>query len=338
MDRAGPQSASIPSSLAREFQLLLGGSTGEGGLLALSRCETPSASEMGMVRIFLLRLLPFQLLQWMCRKRAPKAVDRGGSFLKNVALLGGPERVSAILRMAKLDPNLSGNITQAELAAFEGQAGAFVQQVVSNCQTMSVVGTLVMGLTHNNSIGRPAPWSASKDLIEAYGEDAADGLMWMTYLSNVSAELLAITLLLMCISTRSMLVSILPTLPAKLRFIHNANPQGVIHMVLTSTILCLWMVVIFGGLLQSPRWGWLALGATVAFPTAYSAFMAPHYFDALCELHREVKLTVRLHETQKQRGKFAASGTQLHLEKFLQQQPAGDPALQAAQDLAAQDM
>lgn len=72
-----------------------------------------------------------------------------------LAKLGGAERVAAMLRLVKLDTDCSGTINESEREQFEKLAGAFFDQIILNCQTYAVVGTLVLGITHLQTIGRP---------------------------------------------------------------------------------------------------------------------------------------------------------------------------------------
>jgi len=207
---------------------------------------------------------------------------------------------------------------------------------------MSVVGTLVVGLTHQSTIGRPAVWQPSADFVDSFGQRAADicmcvtpfrmlarcrrsrgflpsahtrpgrsqalpvqpncGCRWLGYTANLYTELAAITLLLFCITIRQLLVAILPNLQSKLKFIRKANPSGLIATMLTAVIIGLWATIALGGVLSSPRWGFVAVGGAIIVPPFYSWFVSDFYYEALLDLHEEARKVVQLHDNQKKFG------------------------------------
>jgi len=193
------------------------------------RAQPTSKSANLTLQVFV-RWVPFQLMYSLLRGRVD--VGQHHSFFGCIAALGGPARVSTLLKLVKCDPNMGGHwLDKAELEQYKRQGIEFVGQVVANCQTMSVVGTLVVGLTHQSTIGRPAVWQPSADFVDSFGQRAADICMWLGYTANLYTELAAITLLLFCITIRQLLVAILPNLQSKLKFIRKANPSGLIATV-----------------------------------------------------------------------------------------------------------
>ena len=108
-------------------------------------------------------------------------------FYGALVRLGGVERVYVLLTIARFDPDNSGNIDEKERQT-KGQE--MVQDAASTCSSMSVVSSLMIGLSHLQAIGRPDVWEASPDFLEYYGEEAAEQLLGAVHAVNALTEAL----------------------------------------------------------------------------------------------------------------------------------------------------
>jgi len=70
-----------------------------GGLRALANCDPPEANEHGMIYLLFVRLIPFHCISKLTSRRFKAESD--GSFLRCLTSLGGPERVSTLMKLVK---------------------------------------------------------------------------------------------------------------------------------------------------------------------------------------------------------------------------------------------
>jgi len=59
--------------------------------------------------------------------------------------------------------------------------------------------------------------------------------------------------------------------------------------MLTAVIIGLWATIALGGVLSSPRWGFVAVGGAIIVPPFYSWFVSDFYYEALLDLHEEAR-------------------------------------------------
>ena len=86
-----------------------------------------------------------------------------------------------------------GLIDAEERAAFVRASEKLVNDFIGSLPSLTIVSSLILGATHMHSVGRPVPWKADPTEFQAeHGEAAATTLLWVTYLTNVTAEAIAI--------------------------------------------------------------------------------------------------------------------------------------------------
>ena len=210
-------------------------------------------------------------------------------FHQVLGQLGGLERVNTLVCLMKLDPDGSGSLTPAEYEKYISATEKLVRRVISYCQTMAIVGTLVIALTHNTSVGRPVAWQVSNETAEIFGAEAGEIILWFAYGFNAITEILALCLLLMCINGRNMLSNLLPSTIDKVEYLGKFNLVGNISFVIQLTIVGLSCVIIFGALVTSPTWGVLGAAATPLVFIFYSSFTGPQRLFAMQALHDEAQ-------------------------------------------------
>lgn len=113
-------------------------------------------------------------------------------FLKAMANMGGPERIDILLLVASLDEDGNGVVSEDELAWFTAKSKEQLGQFMTLLPSMAVVSTLVLGLTHAQSIGRPKPWTVAAASEEALGELPSFTLLVVSYSLNLLCELIAV--------------------------------------------------------------------------------------------------------------------------------------------------
>mmetsp|Transcript_25289 Transcript_25289/g.69666 ORF Transcript_25289/g.69666 Transcript_25289/m.69666 type:complete len:114 (-) Transcript_25289:1180-1521(-) len=91
------------------------------------RAQPTSKSANLTLQVFV-RWVPFQLMYSLLRGRVD--VGQHHSFFGCIAALGGPARVSTLLKLVKCDPNMGGHwLDKAELEQYKRQGIEFVGQV-----------------------------------------------------------------------------------------------------------------------------------------------------------------------------------------------------------------
>ena len=200
-------------------------------------------------------------------------------FFRSLVRLGGVEKINILLTVSGFDCE---GATRAE---FERQGEQVVASATAGCQNISVVATLFIGLSHLNSIGRPSPWGPSATSLTALGTGWCDGLMYAAMAFNVVIELGALSLLLYCNLSRVLLVYVLPTLGSRLIFITDSNLPGNLAVAISWLGASVSMLVAVGGLLHSPKWGLIALGAGPACILFIMFFLSKYYFQGTLILH-----------------------------------------------------
>ena len=130
---------------------------------------------------------------------------RGPGFWREYARLGAESRIQMLLTIARFDADCSGDISAQELADYHKFGEALVASSVAAFQNFGVIFTLLIGATHQTTISRPSPYSASALSVELFGADAAEGILVAAYALNVLIEV-------MC--ARALTVPALPTASA----------------------------------------------------------------------------------------------------------------------------
>ena len=137
---------------------------------------------------------------WFCR---------GKGFWRTYARLGGEDRISTLLTIARFDDDHSGTISAEELASYQKFGEGLVNSTIGTFQTFSIVFTLLIGATHQTNISRPNSWGASDEFVADFGETAGDAMLVTAYALNALVEVLCIVTLLACIFLRFLLSNVL---------------------------------------------------------------------------------------------------------------------------------
>ena len=204
------------------------------------------------------------------------------SFLR----LGGVERIYVLLTLARFDSNNTGEIDEQQRQL---KGGALVADAAITCSSMSVVSSLIIGLTHLQAIGRPVAWMASEDFLAEYGEDAAERLLYVAQAFNAMTEALAIAMLMLCVPFRVLLTSVLPSLDAKIMVLCESNLSNMM-MSIFNVIAALFCAVLgLGGILQHPQTGFFACGCALLVMVIMHFAVTPYFFHAALQLHIEAK-------------------------------------------------
>lgn len=81
-------------------------------------------------------------------------------------------------------------VDDAELERFRVMAEKRVVNFVNLMPPLAVVGCLLIGATHQNTIGRPKPWHVSEHTLSVWDATLAEALLWFVYFLNVLVEVL----------------------------------------------------------------------------------------------------------------------------------------------------
>ena len=81
----------------------------------------------------------------------------GKGFWRAFSRLGGESRINLLLTVAKFDRDGNNIISDAEVVAYEKTTAELIASVSSALGSLAVIFTLLIGGTHQNTIGRPIP-------------------------------------------------------------------------------------------------------------------------------------------------------------------------------------
>ena len=82
-------------------------------------------------------------------------------MISQVNALGGPGEVRFLLNVASLDATGDGLVGQAEWEVWTSEGEQYLQGVRTLCDNAAVVCSLMLGLTHLVTIGRPITFEPS---------------------------------------------------------------------------------------------------------------------------------------------------------------------------------
>eukprot|EP00325_Prymnesiales_sp_UTEX-LB-985_P014610 CAMPEP_0174759662 /NCGR_PEP_ID=MMETSP1094-20130205/108383_1 /TAXON_ID=156173 /ORGANISM="Chrysochromulina brevifilum, Strain UTEX LB 985" /LENGTH=457 /DNA_ID=CAMNT_0015965599 /DNA_START=208 /DNA_END=1584 /DNA_ORIENTATION=+ len=243
-----------------------------------------------------------------------------GLLTKAVVKHGGPEQLRFLLCLAQFDQNGDGNIDDAEWANYERLSDALIADSVAMCGNTALVSSMLLGLTHLITIGRPIPY----DLSDASATIFGDWLLWAAYGLNTGAESAAFFTLFIAVITRNNLTNVLPTrelkidllrtllptppllrptavvalaavtnvLPTrelKIDLLRTTNALGFMGVSLISTLWFFLLAGILGTLVASPSIGFLGCGLFCVTLVCCCAFIAPIRYIGVMLLHEETK-------------------------------------------------
>ena len=105
---------------------------------------------------------------------------------------------------------------------------------------------------------RPKPFAPDKSSVDAFGEDATTVVVWCAYGLNVLAQSLALGIIITSIFMRQLLCNTLPSMISKLVFLLDTNILCNLAMACTWLLTCLVYLVVLGGFLSAPTYGFLS--------------------------------------------------------------------------------
>mmetsp|Transcript_19702 Transcript_19702/g.40161 ORF Transcript_19702/g.40161 Transcript_19702/m.40161 type:complete len:423 (-) Transcript_19702:14-1282(-) len=208
-----------------------------------------------------------------------------GLLTKAVVKHGGPEQLRFLLCLAQFDQNGDGNIDDAEWANYERLSDALIADSVAMCGNTALVSSMLLGLTHLITIGRPIPY----DLSDASATIFGDWLLWAAYGLNTGAESAAFFTLFIAVITRNNLTNVLPTRELKIDLLRTTNALGFMGVSLISTLWFFLLAGILGTLVASPSIGFLGCGLFCVTLVCCCAFIAPIRYIGVMLLHEETK-------------------------------------------------
>jgi len=176
-------------------------------------------------------------------------------FYVELARLGGPSGVLTLLTIARIDADGTGDIDEAELNEFDSVARKLILDTCDALQTSAVTSSLLFGACFQAVIGRPTPLVASDPTVERFGEDMADMLHWVAYSTMSLISVLCLIVVMYAFGSRMELQNVLPSTQARLFYLCEVNPMNAVTAMSTISMLLFVVVIIFGGLLASPRQG-----------------------------------------------------------------------------------
>ena len=97
--------------------------------------------------------------------RLPVADD----FIRCIVNCGGPEQMRFMLALAQFDRDGNGSIDDDELVEYEKLADSIINDAVTMCANLALVSSLLIGLTHLITVGRPTPFILSDESSEVFG-------------------------------------------------------------------------------------------------------------------------------------------------------------------------
>ena len=122
-----------------------------------------------------------------------------GPLTQAVVKHGGAEQLRFLLCLAQFDKNGDGDINDEEWANYEKVSDALIADSVAMCGNTALVSSLLLGLTHLITMGRPIPYELSADSSVAFGE----WLLWTAYGFNTFSECAAFFTLCIAVITRN---------------------------------------------------------------------------------------------------------------------------------------
>ena len=196
----------------------------------------------------------------------------GDNVFGFIARRGGPEQVRLLLALARFDEDGDGSISEAELSKFDKLSDEIISDGNAMCGNLAVVTALLLGLSHNVTVGRPVPLEYAPDVEEQYG---GPWLLWLVYAFNLCAEAGAFFTMCLAIITRNCLTNILPTRQHKVDFLRTTNALGNLGIGVLISLWCFLLSAITHSLITSPHLGILGCTVMMLLLAACMNFIAP---------------------------------------------------------------
>ena len=228
------------------------------------------------------------LIDWAILLRADEWMQMD-EFVRCVVSCGGAEQMRFLLALAQFDRDGNGTIDDDEWVQYQKLADRLIEDSVTLCGNLALVSTLLLGVTHLVTIGRPQPFVLSDASLEAFGERNGSVLLGTAYFATVLCECCSLFVLCCALITRNCLTNILPTREVKIDMLRTTNALGMQAVI---TQLMLWSFLIANllcVLVASPTHGWIGVTLFLAMACAYVFFIAPIRYLSVVLLHEEAK-------------------------------------------------
>ena len=161
----------------------------------LAETPSPPSSRCAEIRNFYSSMLSLTRFRTLLHKKAQCSpfMDK---VVARVLELGGPAEVRFLLSVAKIDLGGTGDVDVLELQLYESEGEEYLQGVRTICDNAAVVSTLMLGLTHLVTIGRPVPFQLATPTTTSsrnawtdtsyLSPDVLNALVWSAYAFSMS--------------------------------------------------------------------------------------------------------------------------------------------------------
>lgn len=210
-------------------------------------------------------------------------------FTRSIIACGGAEQMRFLLALAQFDRDGNGVIDDDELKQYEKLADTLIADSVTLCGNLALVSTLLLGMTHLVSVGRPDPLRLSEASRAYFG----GWLLTAAYSSTVLCECCAFFVLCCALITRNCLTNVLPTRELKIDMLRTTNALGMQSVV---TVIMLWTFLFANGflfLVASPANGTIGMVLLIAMCCALALFVAPIRYLSVLLLQEEAKRSLQ---------------------------------------------
>ena len=141
------------------------------------------------------------------------------SFYVALAQIGGDARVRLLLKIAKMDADGDGSISDTELKQLEG----LVETTCASLANFAVVGSLLFTANYLSVMDRPA-WEPRGAATDFLGETPPVALMWAAYALACCIATACLTIIIFSVASKYLLVYVHSSLEAKLCLLCELNP------------------------------------------------------------------------------------------------------------------
>ena len=242
------------------------------------------------------------------------------------------ERASILLALCRFDKDQDGSMSDAEYRQFREGGQRLLTETVTTCANLGVVGALLIAATHMTTIGRPVPMKASSEFEEAFGEDVAHVMLWLTYSTNTLTECLALFVVITSVIGRLILTNIMPSLVSKLEFLAASNLNGNLVLCVVYLLGNLVVSMAFAGALTSASFSFVATGMAPLTIMFAACWCMPHYLKACLRVRLEAQQLLQRpadDESKKQRNRDEAG--------MWETDPRQSSSIERGEDIAAQE-
>lgn len=182
---------------------------------------------------------------------------RCSGFYAALARIGGDGRVRLLLKIAKMDEDHDGSISEHELK----QLDKLVDNTCTSLTNFAVVGSLLFAANFLAVMDRPV-WQPTGAATIFLGDTAPVALMGVAYALACCIATACLAIIIYSVASKYLLMYVHSTLEAKLCLLCELNPVGVCSRLFVSVVPLLVVLLPLGGMLGSGsgRWGLAALG------------------------------------------------------------------------------